>query len=610
MLSKSRMNTIKILSSVAILGVATAGCGSSAKPAPVATHGSHSEQTAFNPPRTYPDWAYDQPEYVRPIDEPAPEPMARPGDPAHYFVNQNLVLVRQPGGYDSDETPRVALWWTDDNGRNWHKEGYFGRGQSYFPFEASCDGDYGVRFVGPGQDPAEHTPAYPVRVYHVDTAAPALEVWLEPQQTWYQVGEPVTITWRAVDPHLVESPVRIGLLLDFSSDESRMIELQRDLPDAGSFTFELPGYAFDHEVWFRVEAADRAGNVGLAYTHALQVVDLTMADAGTNSDWLSDGSSGDPAEDSTSKSDAAEPEIGTEWSAAEPYDDSDEADVVTMTPEEVSILWEQAADDYQALLATWAERFAEVSSRAERKAVYDGPPRFGRDQSANLPADAVVSADPCDGDESRMVSEAELASPAAMAIAFDCDEPPMSDSIQEYAAGESSSREVEDDSASAGLPFATAASRGLVDSTTEEPTDTASETSSAAMQPISPDDDMTLVEPFTYDRIAADVMETPLDSFTAYDPTAGNGLFAPLPATTEQSSIRTAHAHPWRALGARRVASLVSDNIWALPSRRSSFGWQPEFEGRFLADNPTLRNVAQPPSVSSAFAGTPSSDAD
>ncbi|MBX3397040.1 MAG: hypothetical protein KF841_16920 [Phycisphaerae bacterium] len=607
--NKSRMKTLTSLSSAAFLGMAIAGCGSSAKSVPVATRGSHSDQAAFNPQRTYPDWAYDQPEYTRPIEEPAPEPMARPGDPAHYFVNQKLVMVRQPGGYESEETPRIALWWTNDNGRNWQREGYFGRGQSYFAFEASCDGDYGVRFVGPGQDPAEHTPAYPVRVYHVDTSAPALEVWLEPQQTWYQVGEPVTITWRAVDPHLVESPVRIGLLLDFSSDESRMIELQRDLPDVGSFTFELPGYAFDHEIWFRVEAVDRAGNVGLACTYALQVVDHTLADAGVDSDWLSYIGTEDSASNSSEQLDASESEFGAEWGAADPCDGQDESDVVTMTPEEVSLLWEQAADDYQALLADWARRFTEVSRRAERSAVYDGPPRFGREESAVLPANSAIVIDPCD-DESREVTDAERAASTAFALVVDCEEQPNSDFVDGSVASVLSGGEIKGESASAGLPFATAASRGLVDSTGDATPDGAPEATAGAMQPISPADDMTLVEPFTYDRVAGQVMETPLDSFTAYDPTAGNGLFAPLPATTEQSSMRTAHAHPWRALGARRVAPLVSDNIWALPSRRGSFGWQPEFEGRFLADNPTLRNVAEPPSVSSAFAGTPSGDAD
>lgn len=225
----------------------------------------------FNPPERYPEWAFDQPEYVKPAAAPQPEPAARPTDPPHFFTNKRVVMVEQPTGYTPEETPRIAIYYTDDNGFNWHKAGYFGRQQSFFPLETEKDGDYGVRFVGPGQQLAEHTPAYPDRMYHVDTMLPEVKINIDPEKTWYDVGEDIRISWEAKDPHLEQFPVRIGMLMDFTASEGDLIELQRDLPDDGSIDYHISSETEGHEIVFRAEALDRASNLGLAYSHALQI---------------------------------------------------------------------------------------------------------------------------------------------------------------------------------------------------------------------------------------------------------------------------------------------------------------------------------------------------
>jgi hypothetical protein len=79
------------------------------------------------------------------------------------------------------------------------------------------------------------------------------------------------VSWTAEDYHLIEYPVCVTLLFDFSTDGAREIELQRDSPDRGSFTYALPPESADQELRFRVDALDRAGNLGVAFTHALQV---------------------------------------------------------------------------------------------------------------------------------------------------------------------------------------------------------------------------------------------------------------------------------------------------------------------------------------------------
>lgn len=244
------------------------------KPAPFEPedHSVRDDREApFNPPERYPEWAFDQPEYVKPATPDQPAPIAQANDPHHFFTNKRIVMVEQPSGYTPEETPRIAVYYTNDNGFHWHKAGYFGREQSYFPLETDEDGDYGVNFVGPGQKPEEHTPAYPERMYHVDTMLPEVHVSIDPEKTWYDVGEDIRISWEAKDPHLEQFPVRIGMLMDFTASEHDLIELQRDLPDEGSIDYHISSETEGHEIVFRVEALDRASNLGLAYSHALQI---------------------------------------------------------------------------------------------------------------------------------------------------------------------------------------------------------------------------------------------------------------------------------------------------------------------------------------------------
>ena len=91
--------------------------------------------------------------------------------------------------------------------------------------------------------------------------------------------------------------------------------------------------------------------------------------------------------------------------------------------------------------------------------------------------------------------------------------------------------------------------------------------------------------------------------------TRGNGLLVPLPATLEANRTPPAHAtaHPWRILGRRpgRRPGSMKDTIWTLPERRSDVRWRPVFTDRFLADDPALRDVAEPGNAkTSTLAGT------
>lgn len=258
---------------VAVLVFFSAGCADVKSPFAAKSRSPRStEPIADDPPNTYPGWAYDAPEYVRPADELTPEPKADPTAPLHFFTNEKVVMIRRPEMFDADEVPRVAVWWTENNGFHWTKAGYFGRHQPFFPFEVREDGDYGVRFVGPGHEPEIHKRPFPQRVYHVDTTPPEVTVSVSPQRAWYAPGDAVTVSWQTIDPNLAGNPVRLSLLLDFTSDGQRSRELEHDLPADGSTTFTIPPDSVDHELQFRVDALDRAGNLGMAISPGLRIV--------------------------------------------------------------------------------------------------------------------------------------------------------------------------------------------------------------------------------------------------------------------------------------------------------------------------------------------------
>jgi hypothetical protein len=545
--------------------VFAAGCGDKPAPFAVKDRSPKADRPApFNPPESYPEWAYDSEKYVKPVEDLKPEPRVRPGDPLHYFANKKIVMVRQPSGYTPEEVPRVALWWTDDNGFHWNKGGYFGRQQEYFPFEATEDGDYGVRFVGPGQANAQQVPPTPERVYHVDTVFPEVTVRIEPEQSWYHVGDTVTIRWEASDQHLIEYPVRVGVFPDFSAEARDLTELQRDLADQGSITYKIPPEALDHELRFRVDARDRAGNLGTATSYALQVVSESQT---ANNEAMKDeessskgGKERNPSakekidEDSQSRNDQeSEPQGDTPAALAlAPEDRRGEEDDDLMnwsgpffTPppgdkskpaEQKPELWYQKAlEKITDGSIMWSETAKPAEEAAETATMEEAPSRQP-DAAEQMVADAVpVTAAETEATATEAEAPTESATPPVFAM-----DPPAAPKADEGRVG-------------SGEAF----SRGLV---------------------------------------------------SVVDPTRGNGLLVPLPATVEPQSAGTQYvtAHPWRMLGGAIDKPMQS--VWVLPKPRFALELYRAIEGRFLADQSALRPAGTPAGGDHAFAGVADPD--
>ncbi len=555
----SRMS--RLFCSALFLVIGTA-CNKMPSPFTVKDRSPRSEpDTPFDPPNTYPEWAYDAPQYVRPPQELVPEPKVNSSDPLHYFTNQKVVLVRRPEGYTPEEIPRVAVWWTDNNGFHWNKAGFFGRQQAFFPLEVDEDGDYGIRFVGPGQDPALHSLPYPERVYHVDTVLPDVEVAVEPEKTWYHVGETVTISWRASDYHLIEYPVRIGMLYDFTAQNDPAVELQRDLADEGTISYTLPPETLDHEVRFRVDALDRAGNLGIAISFALQVVPVETHHEG------------DPFVETDQFSSAAS---STQKPAA--IDDLSPVPIDRRTgetapaPSTPSVLTD--ADFYQA------EELSPVPPRSIGSAA-PLPMATVAARSANPEAGLQWSAD---------ATGANLGSPAL----------PLGTSTQNRTTAMTPV-----DGTGSRLTPPDIATGGEASPDGDGPLPSRETRIYEGFHPATPDA-APAVEVTSGDQLRATA--TPLDAhmLAAIGVTHADSLLVPMPATVQPSPNfkDVVLAHPWRTL--HGVIPLALDTIWTLPRPRfHSDDLNRLLDGGYLAGGDFPYPVSEPSAIGRTVVSVP-----
>lgn len=561
--------------------VLSVGCNKQPAPFEIKDRTPRADREApFDPPNAYPEWAYDAPSYVRPLAELKPAARATQAEPLHYFTNQRLIEVRLPADYPSEEIPRLALWWTNDSGFHWHKAGHFGRAQTFFPLEVNADGDYGIRFVGPDQTPAVQTPAYPERVYHVDTRLPRVEVKVEPEQAHYTPGQVVTISWRAEDAHLLEDPVAIKMIMDFTAPDPQVVELQRGLAAEGSITYAISPEAAEHEIRFRVEALDRADNLGLAYSHALQVVDQLFAEGSSEQ---TPGREEDPQAEPVS---LAPPSFVLEPASATGTIIGGEAEKALSDALEAAALRARSrislideSDDPETLAANPAEEEPTISA-AESDAFGSGP--------LAVPFVRHPARSPGSGGGLTWQGPKPTAFPSGDTARSERREGGIIGSMM--AAGRKLAQNTR-----AGWNVVT--SRGLAGwlADEEEVATLSKDRSHGGTAAEEATEGLTgpIQEPY-----GAAAVE-------AVDLTHGNGLLIPLPATVEAGDLgaRLVTAHPWRILGG--VFSSPLQVVWALP--RPQFGNELArlFDGRFLAENPGLRAVTEPGGVTRVLVGTP-----
>jgi len=231
-------------------------------------------------PRDLPEWAYDKPFYYRPSEDMKPTETVGPGIPV-YYTRQQYFFLKHPVGYQVSGAPRMAVWCTSDGGKNWEKQGYYGVEQTHFLMRAEQDGQYRIRFVGPSQGAMDVPPGMPHRIYVVDREPPRIVLTVTPapwkdkekkERYIYKVNETVTVRWYVSDVNLKKDSIKLGTC--FAEFPHNLIwrEIPEPMAPRGSVQMVIPPEAVrDGGMRFRMEATDKAGNVGLAMTEIMRV---------------------------------------------------------------------------------------------------------------------------------------------------------------------------------------------------------------------------------------------------------------------------------------------------------------------------------------------------
>ncbi len=238
------------------------------------------ENPHWNPQGDYPEWTYDAPFYYRPSQELQVAEVIGQDIPI-YYTNSPYFFVVHPGGYQVIGEPRVAVWHSEQDGKEWRRAGFYGVEQTHFLFKAEHDGPHWIRFVGPGQGHSKVPPGTPHRIYVVDTARPGIELTIDPppwmdeekkEPRFYEVGQLVTLRWKVSELHLAKDSIRLGTCFAEFPNNLIWSQFPMALASEGEIRVEIPVEATaDGGMRFRMEAADKAGNVGMAMTEVLQI---------------------------------------------------------------------------------------------------------------------------------------------------------------------------------------------------------------------------------------------------------------------------------------------------------------------------------------------------
>jgi hypothetical protein len=218
------------------------------------------------------------------------KPLAAPpgGAPPVRMVNSKRISLNYriddlgPSGVSV-----IELWYTQD-GRNWQKFGEDNSGKPPYVFDVHQEGLYGFTLVArSGVGLGERTPQpgdQPQIWVEVDETKPVVRL------TGAEVGRgPDTgnliISWSATDKNIARQPITISY---GEQADGPWTTIVANLENTGRHLWRMPPSGIPYRFFIRVEAIDKAGNVGSAQTANHVIVDLhkprpTILDVGAAS---------------------------------------------------------------------------------------------------------------------------------------------------------------------------------------------------------------------------------------------------------------------------------------------------------------------------------------
>lgn len=213
----------------------------------------------------------------RSADDPArrdAEPSPAPGGPAIRMVNSKRISlnyqIREKG---PSGVSVVELWYTQD-GRNWQKYGDKPEDPPYV-FDVNDEGLYGFSLVvrsGVGLGDRPPRVGDPPQVWvEVDVTKPIVQVQRVDVGRGTDTGK-LTILYTAKDKNLGRQPVTLSYA---ESPTGPWKPIAANVENTGRYVWQMPTDV-PYQFLVRVEAADRAGNVGVDETPRPVIVDLSQ----------------------------------------------------------------------------------------------------------------------------------------------------------------------------------------------------------------------------------------------------------------------------------------------------------------------------------------------
>jgi hypothetical protein len=169
----------------------------------------------------------------------------------------------------------VELWYTEDQGRSWRKHPEILGNQP--PYVVTVEGErlYGFTLiaksgVGKGEE-APRKGDQPQVYVQVDKTKPEVRLESAKVASGYE-GNTLTIAWSARDQFMRPQPITISYCERLGDDWK---SIARDLENTGKYVWKLPTDV-PPRMFVRVEAIDRAGNIGSDGTKEEVIVDLKV----------------------------------------------------------------------------------------------------------------------------------------------------------------------------------------------------------------------------------------------------------------------------------------------------------------------------------------------
>jgi hypothetical protein len=167
----------------------------------------------------------------------------------------------------------VELWCTRD-GRTWKKQDTAHRGQPPCVIEVDDEDLYGFTLVvrsgvGLGKQPQEGDK--PQVWVEVDVTKPFVRL-MGMEAGRGTEGRQLTIQWKATDKNLGPRPITLYYATQANGP---WMPIAAQLENTGHYVWNMPADA-PHQFFVRVEAADLAGNVGMAQTPTALIDDMSQ----------------------------------------------------------------------------------------------------------------------------------------------------------------------------------------------------------------------------------------------------------------------------------------------------------------------------------------------